>query len=136
MMDNKPNLCVTCRESSRVICLQVLPSYMLAGLGMAMAGMLLDQVQVSDILQSDIYMIHPSIHQMDMVYVCIFNIYVHTHANLWCGFYNKYCYYSSSSSLMDIMIKNKKNPLLPLQIYYSLCIKCNSTLFKKVLLIY
>lgn len=35
------------RESSRVICLQVLPSYLLAGLGMVTAGMLLHQVQVS-----------------------------------------------------------------------------------------
>ncbi|KAM7402569.1 hypothetical protein PAMP_017795 [Pampus punctatissimus] len=33
------------RESSRMICLQVLPSYLLAGLGMVTAGMLLDQVQ-------------------------------------------------------------------------------------------
>lgn len=38
---------VSSREPSRVICLQVLPSYLLAGLGMVMAGMLLDQVQVS-----------------------------------------------------------------------------------------
>lgn len=38
---------VSSRESPRVICLQVLPSYLLAGLGMVMAGMLLDQVQVS-----------------------------------------------------------------------------------------
>lgn len=36
------------RESSRVICLQVLPSYLFAGLGMVTAGMLLDHVQVSD----------------------------------------------------------------------------------------
>lgn len=35
------------RESSKVICLQVLPSYLLAGLGMVTAGILLDQVQVS-----------------------------------------------------------------------------------------
>lgn len=43
-------------ESSRVICLQVLPSYLLAGLGMVTAGMLLDRAQVSDTLvgaQSD-----------------------------------------------------------------------------------
>lgn len=39
---------ISYRESSRVIFLQVLPSYLLAGLGMVMAGMLLDQVQVSD----------------------------------------------------------------------------------------
>lgn len=39
---------ISSRESSRVICLQVLPSYLLAGLGMVTAGMLLDNVQVSD----------------------------------------------------------------------------------------
>lgn len=39
---------ISSRESSRVICLQVLPSYLLAGLGMVTAGMLLDHVQVSD----------------------------------------------------------------------------------------
>ncbi|KAK2914614.1 hypothetical protein Q8A73_005208 [Channa argus] len=33
------------RESSRVILLQVLPSYLLAGLGMVTAGLLLDRVQ-------------------------------------------------------------------------------------------
>lgn len=38
------------RETSRVIFLQVLPLYLLAGLGMVTAGMLLDQVQVSDTL--------------------------------------------------------------------------------------
>lgn len=38
---------VSSRESSRVIFLQVLPSYLLAGLGMVTAGMLLDHVQVS-----------------------------------------------------------------------------------------
>ncbi|XP_060926505.1 solute carrier family 41 member 2-like [Limanda limanda] len=36
---------VSSRESSRVICLQVLPSHLLAGLGMVTAGMLLDQAQ-------------------------------------------------------------------------------------------
>lgn len=42
-------------ESSRVICFQVLPAYLLAGLGMVTAGMLLDQVQVShhDVLKWD-----------------------------------------------------------------------------------
>uniref|UniRef100_A0A3B4U8L3 Uncharacterized protein n=1 Tax=Seriola dumerili TaxID=41447 RepID=A0A3B4U8L3_SERDU len=41
---------ISSRESSGVICLQVLPSYLLAGLGMVTAGTLLDQVQVSDAL--------------------------------------------------------------------------------------
>lgn len=41
------------RESSRVVCLQVLPSYLLAGLGMVTAGILLDQVQVSDTSTDD-----------------------------------------------------------------------------------
>lgn len=36
------------RESTRLICLQVFPAYLLAGLGMVMAGLLLDRVQVSD----------------------------------------------------------------------------------------
>lgn len=44
----EPKLHISCRESSRVICLQVLPSYLLAGLGMVTAGMLLDCVQVSN----------------------------------------------------------------------------------------
>lgn len=39
---------VSSRESSRRIFLQVLPSYLLAGLGMVTAGMLLDHVQVSE----------------------------------------------------------------------------------------
>lgn len=39
---------VSPRESSRRIFLQVLPSYLLAGLGMVTAGMLLDHVQVSE----------------------------------------------------------------------------------------
>lgn len=39
---------VSLRESSRVIFLQVLPPYLLAGLGMVTAGMLLDHVQVSE----------------------------------------------------------------------------------------
>lgn len=34
-------------ESSRAICLQVLFPYLLAGMGMVMAGMVLDHVQVS-----------------------------------------------------------------------------------------
>ncbi|TDH14479.1 hypothetical protein EPR50_G00044470 [Perca flavescens] len=38
---------VSSRESSRVTCLQVLPSYLLAGLGMVTAGMLLDRLQAS-----------------------------------------------------------------------------------------
>lgn len=38
---------LSCRETSRNICLQVLPSYLLAGQGMVSAGMLLDRVQVS-----------------------------------------------------------------------------------------
>ncbi|KAI9546713.1 hypothetical protein NQZ68_024611 [Dissostichus eleginoides] len=33
------------RESTRLICLQVFPVYLLAGLGMVMAGLLLDRVQ-------------------------------------------------------------------------------------------
>lgn len=37
---------VSPRESSRGIFIQVLPTYLLTGLGMVMAGMLLDQVQV------------------------------------------------------------------------------------------
>ncbi|CAB1457780.1 unnamed protein product [Pleuronectes platessa] len=38
---------VSSRESSRVICLQVLPSHLLAGLGMVTAGLLLDQAYSS-----------------------------------------------------------------------------------------
>ncbi|KAI4827634.1 hypothetical protein KUCAC02_031017 [Chaenocephalus aceratus] len=34
------------RESTRLICLQVFPAYLLAGLGMVMAGLLLDRVQL------------------------------------------------------------------------------------------
>lgn len=44
----KMRLNVPDRESSRGICLQVLPPYLLAGLAMEAAGMLLDQVQVSE----------------------------------------------------------------------------------------
>lgn len=36
------------KETSRLIFLQVLPPYLLAGLGMVAAGMLLDRVQVRD----------------------------------------------------------------------------------------
>lgn len=39
---------VSTRESSRVISLQVLPSFLMAGLGMVTAGVLLDWTQVSD----------------------------------------------------------------------------------------
>lgn len=39
---------VSSRERSQAIFLQVLPSYLLAGLGMVTAGMLLDHVQVSE----------------------------------------------------------------------------------------
>lgn len=42
----KKMLHLSCRESSMMICLQVLPSYLLAGQGMVTAGMLLDRVQV------------------------------------------------------------------------------------------
>lgn len=40
-------------ESSIVICLQVLFPYLLAGMGMVMAGMVLDYVQVRGLRQSD-----------------------------------------------------------------------------------
>ncbi|KAF6728548.1 hypothetical protein FQA47_025593 [Oryzias melastigma] len=41
------------RESSMMICLQVLPSYLLAGQGMVTAGMLLDRVQmVTDVFRA------------------------------------------------------------------------------------
>lgn len=39
---------VSSKETSRLIFLQVLPPYLLAGLGMVGAGMLLDHVQVRD----------------------------------------------------------------------------------------
>lgn len=39
---------VSSKETSRLIFLQVLPPYLLAGLGMVAAGMLLDRVQVRD----------------------------------------------------------------------------------------
>lgn len=45
----KMRLNLPTRESSRGICLQVLPSYLLAGLAMMAAGMLLDHVQVSEV---------------------------------------------------------------------------------------
>ncbi|KAL7407820.1 hypothetical protein ABVT39_014109 [Epinephelus coioides] len=41
---------ISSRESSSGIFFQVLPTYLLAGLGMVTAGMLLDHVQVSDTL--------------------------------------------------------------------------------------
>lgn len=44
----KLRLQVPTSESSRVIWLQVMPPYLLAGLGMMAAGMLLDRVQVRD----------------------------------------------------------------------------------------
>lgn len=44
----KKRLQVPTRESSGVIWLQVMPSYLLAGLGMMAAGMLLDRVQVRE----------------------------------------------------------------------------------------
>lgn len=37
------------RESSRVIWFEVMPPYLLAGLGMMAAGMLLDRVQVREV---------------------------------------------------------------------------------------
>lgn len=40
---------VPTRESSRVIWLEVMPPYLLAGLGMMAAGMLLDRVQVREV---------------------------------------------------------------------------------------
>lgn len=43
----KKKLQVSSVETSGMIFLQVLPPYLLAGLGMVIAGMLLDQVQVS-----------------------------------------------------------------------------------------
>lgn len=47
------------RESSREICFQVLPSYLLAGLGMVTAGMVLDRLQVSD---TSTHHIHSLLH--------------------------------------------------------------------------
>lgn len=44
----KVRLSLPSRESSRGICLQVLPPHLLAGLAMLGAGMLLDHVQVSE----------------------------------------------------------------------------------------
>ncbi|XP_073323846.1 solute carrier family 41 member 1-like isoform X2 [Pagrus major] len=54
---------VSSRESSRVICLQVLPSYLLAGLGMVMAGMLLDQVQHWEVFKeiSEVFILVPAL---------------------------------------------------------------------------
>lgn len=53
-MEEEEKLHISSRESSRVIFLQVLPSYLLAGLGMVTAGMLLDHVQVSDTQHSSV----------------------------------------------------------------------------------
>ncbi|XP_034724407.1 solute carrier family 41 member 3-like isoform X3 [Etheostoma cragini] len=54
---------VSSRESSRVTCLQVLPSYLLAGLGMVMAGMLLDQLQHWDVFKeiSEVLILVPAL---------------------------------------------------------------------------
>ncbi|XP_037107534.1 solute carrier family 41 member 1-like isoform X3 [Syngnathus acus] len=51
------------KESSRMICLQVMPSYMLAGLGMVTAGVLLDQVQHWAVFQeiSDVFILVPAL---------------------------------------------------------------------------
>ncbi|XP_030585226.1 solute carrier family 41 member 1-like isoform X2 [Archocentrus centrarchus] len=53
----------SCRESSRVICLQVLPSYLLAGLGMVTAGMLLDWVQHWEVFKeiSEVFILVPAL---------------------------------------------------------------------------
>ncbi|KAG7243018.1 hypothetical protein INR49_016784 [Caranx melampygus] len=45
-MEEEEKLHISSRESSQAIFLQVLPSYLLAGLGLMMAGILLDQVQL------------------------------------------------------------------------------------------
>ncbi|XP_069369199.1 solute carrier family 41 member 1-like isoform X5 [Paralichthys olivaceus] len=54
---------ISSRESSRVICLQVLPSYLLAGLGMVMAGMLLDQAQHWEVFKeiSEVFILVPAL---------------------------------------------------------------------------
>uniref|UniRef100_A0AAQ5YK30 Solute carrier family 41 member n=1 Tax=Amphiprion ocellaris TaxID=80972 RepID=A0AAQ5YK30_AMPOC len=54
---------VSCRESSTVIYLQVLPSYLLAGLGMVSAGMLLDWVQHWEVFReiSEVFILVPAL---------------------------------------------------------------------------
>lgn len=52
MEEKIAKLHVSSGESTGMICLQVFPSYLLAGLGTLMAGMLLDQAQVSTSVQS------------------------------------------------------------------------------------
>ncbi|XP_077429568.1 solute carrier family 41 member 1-like [Vanacampus margaritifer] len=51
------------KESFRMICLQVMPSYMLAGLGMVMAGILLDQVQHWTVFQEipEVFILVPAL---------------------------------------------------------------------------
>ncbi|XP_019735070.1 solute carrier family 41 member 1-like [Hippocampus comes] len=51
------------KESSRMICLQVMPSFMLAGLGMVTAGILLDQVQHWAVFQeiSEVFILVPAL---------------------------------------------------------------------------
>nr|XP_057932833.1 solute carrier family 41 member 1-like isoform X2 [Doryrhamphus excisus] len=50
-------------ESSRIMCLQVMPSCVLAGLGMVMAGVLLDQVQHWGVFQeiSEVFILVPAL---------------------------------------------------------------------------
>ncbi|XP_037535079.1 solute carrier family 41 member 3-like [Nematolebias whitei] len=54
---------LSCRETSRKICLQVLPSYLLAGQGMVTAGMLLDQVQHWEVFKeiSEVFILVPAL---------------------------------------------------------------------------
>ncbi|XP_051932956.1 solute carrier family 41 member 1-like isoform X2 [Hippocampus zosterae] len=51
------------KESSRMICLQVMPSFVLAGLGMVTAGILLDQVQHWTVFQeiSEVFILVPAL---------------------------------------------------------------------------
>ncbi|XP_033945970.1 solute carrier family 41 member 1-like [Pseudochaenichthys georgianus] len=51
------------RESTRLICLQVFPAYLLAGLGMVMAGLLLDRVQHWEVFReiSEVFILVPAL---------------------------------------------------------------------------
>ncbi|XP_071350506.1 solute carrier family 41 member 1-like isoform X2 [Trachinotus anak] len=62
-VEEEEKLHIFSRESSRVICLQVLPSYLLAGLGMVTAGMLLDQVQHWEVFTeiSEVFILVPAL---------------------------------------------------------------------------
>nr|XP_054604078.1 solute carrier family 41 member 1-like isoform X4 [Nothobranchius furzeri] len=60
---NKEMIHLSSKESSRRICFQVLPSYLLAGQGMVTAGMLLDRVQHWEVFReiSEVFILVPAL---------------------------------------------------------------------------